>query len=497
MYTHMTHPTPTGIMEGGEAHTIPSLTPMTEKRITMAYQTINPYTGELVQSFPTATDEDVTKAIDRAQKAFLCWRHTPYSKRADVMSKIAVILRERKDEFAALLTLEMGKIRVEAQAEVELSAKIADYCATYSADLLAPRNLTAKGFPENTVQLVNDPLGVLFVVEPWNFPYYQIIRVAAPQISAGNTILLKHASNVPQCAATFEAIFKEAGAPEGVFQNLYISHSQSDLIINDPRVRGVALTGSERAGAVIAATAATALKKSTLELGGADAFLVLEDADIPKAASWASFGRHWNAGQVCCSSKRLIVVDAVYDEFVEHYRAEVAKLVAGDPGDAATTLAPLSSAEALDRLKEQVDRAIENGAHAEAVDVPIPDQGNFFAPVILTDITNDNPAFFEEFFGPVTQLYRVADEQEAIDIANASPFGLGGSVFTQDIERGRQVARKLDTGMVYINQPTKVEADVPFGGVKRSGYGHELIDLGLFEFVNQKVVAVSDIDGPF
>lgn len=463
----------------------------------MAYQTINPYTNEVVASFPTATDEEITSAIAKAHEAFLSWRETSFEQRAELMRNTAAILRERQDEYAELITLEMGKLLSEAKAEVELSAGIAEYYANRAADLLAPRYIKARNFPDDAVALVNDPLGVLFMVEPWNFPFYQIIRVAAPQLSAGNTLVMKHASNVPQCAAAFEKIFIDAGAPDGLFQNLYASHNQSELIINDPHIRGVALTGSEPAGASVASAAAKALKKSTLELGGADAFIVLEDAEIEKAASWAAFGRHWNAGQVCCSSKRLIIVDEVYDRFMELYRKDVARLKAGDPRDPETTLAPLSSASAVELLSRQLDEAIQHGASAETIGAPVPNQGCFFQPTILTDIAKENPAFHQEFFGPVSQVYRVADEREAIDIANDSPFGLGGSVFTRDIERGRQVARRLDTGMVFINQPTKVEADVPFGGVKRSGYGHELIDLGLLEFVNQKVVAVSDIDGTF
>ena len=463
----------------------------------MAYKTINPYTGKELKSFPTATDEEVDQAIEDAHKAFLSWRESSFKERADLMRGVARILRERKEEYASLITLEMGKLLSEARGEVELSAQIAQYYADYAADELAPRVLASKDFAEGAVQLVNDPLGVLFIVEPWNFPFYQIIRVAAPQLSAGNTIVMKDASNIPQCAAAFEEIFKEAGAPKGVFRNLYISHDQSDRIIANPLIRGVALTGSEKAGAAVAEAAARSLKKSTLELGGSDAFIVLEDADVQKAASWAAIGRNWNAGQVCVSSKRLIVTDAVYDEFLEAYRSHVAQLRAGDPRDPSTTLAPLSSASAVRLLTKQVDEAVAHGATLEYLGSSVPEEGFFFQPAILTNVTKDNPAYSQEFFGPVAQLFRVADEQAAIELANDSPFGLGGSVFTRDIERGRQVARRLDTGMVYINQPTKVAADIPFGGVKHSGYGHELIDLGIHEFVNQKVVGVADIDGKF
>ena len=289
----------------------------------------------------------------------------------------------------------------------------------------------------------------------------------------------------------------DAGLPVGGFKNLYATREQLETIINDPRVHGVALTGSEAAGAVVAAQAGKALKKSTMELGGADAFVVLDDADIDKAVKWAVFGRHWNAGQVCCSSKRIIVVEEVYDAFLEKYKASVAVLKAGDPMDPTTTLAPLSSQSAADDVQKQVEDAIKHGATATVIGAAIPERGAFVQPVLLTDLTKDNPAYYREFFGPVSLVFRAKSESEAIEIANDSPFGLGGSVFTQNIERGRQVAAQISTGMVYINHPTAVKADLPFGGVRRSGYGRELIGLGLKEFVNHKLIGVTDIDGQF
>jgi len=463
----------------------------------MPYTTTNPYTGEIVKTFPTATDEEVTAAIAAADMAFQSWKNTPIAERMQVLANTARILRERHAEYAQILTLEMGKLISEAEAEVELSAKILDYYVEHGAEQLNPRTLLAEGFDEGAVKLVYEPLGVLYLVEPWNFPYYQIVRVGAPQLIAGNTLLLKHASNVPQAAAAFEALFREAGLPEGVFTNLYASHNHSELILSDPRVRGVALTGSEAAGAAVAATAGKYLKKSTLELGGMDVFLVLDDADVDKAAQWAVVGRHWNAGQVCVSSKRLIVVDAVYDRFLEKYRDGVAALKAGDPMDPATTLAPLSSQDAADLLATQVSDAVAAGAQAETLGDPVPAQGAFYQPTILPGIPPDNPGYTTEMFGPVTQLFRVADEDEAVRVANDSPFGLGGSVFTEDPERARRVAAQIDTGMVFVNHPTGVKADIPFGGVKTSGYGHELIDLGLHEFVNIKAVVETPIDDAF
>ncbi|MCH4160463.1 MAG: NAD-dependent succinate-semialdehyde dehydrogenase [Bifidobacterium sp.] len=463
----------------------------------MAYATINPYTEEQVASFPTATDEEVKAAITSADKAFVSWRNTSFAQRAGILAKVAEILRERHTEFAKILTLEMGKLLSEAEAEVELSAQIIDYYVQHAEQQLQPRTLPSTDYQEGRAKLVYEPLGVLYLVEPWNFPYYQIVRVSAPQLMAGNTLLLKHASNVPQSALAFEKLFKEAGLPNGVFTNLFASHDQNELILSDPRVKGVALTGSEGAGSAVAALAGKYLKKSTLELGGSDPFIVLEDADVKKAAQWAVTGRHWNGGQVCVSSKRLIVVDAVYDEFLDAYRSGVAALKAGDPTDTETTLAPLSSKSAVDILSTQVDEAVKAGAHAETLGEPVPEHGAFYQPTILTGITADNPAYTTEMFGPVTQLYRVADEEEALAVANATPFGLGGSVFTSDSARAWKAAQRITTGMVFINHPTGVKADIPFGGVNRSGYGHELIDLGIHEFVNIKVIAEPDIDDAF
>ncbi|WP_340689424.1 aldehyde dehydrogenase family protein [Klebsiella oxytoca] len=302
---------------------------------------------------------------------------------------------------------------------------------------------------------------------------------------------------MPQCANTFEKLMLEAGLPVGGFKNLYATRDQLATIIDDPRVQGVALTGSEGAGSIVAAQAGKALKKSTMELGGSDAFVVLADADLDKTVKWAVFGRHWNAGQVCCSSKRIIVIESIYDEFVKRYTAEVAKLKSGDPLDIETDLAPLSSLGAADGVRKQVEQAVVHGATATIIGNEIPQQGAFMRPVMLTDLTPDNPAYYWEFFGPVSLIFKARDETEAVAIANDSPFGLGGSVFTQNIKHGLEVAANISTGMVYINHPTAVKADLPFGGVRRSGYGRELIGLGLKEFVSHKLIAVTDINGSF
>ncbi|MDX5626711.1 MULTISPECIES: NAD-dependent succinate-semialdehyde dehydrogenase [unclassified Brenneria] len=463
----------------------------------MAYATTNPYTGELIKTFPDATDAEVSSAIEHAHATFLTWKNTSFAERRAVIQRAADLLRKDSDEHAKLLTLEMGKLFTEAKAEVELSAQIFEYYAKNAESLLAPEKLPVADPAEGDAVVYHDPLGVLLAIEPWNFPYYQIARIIAPQLSAGNTVLLKHASNVPQSAARFERLMLEAGLPAGGFKNLYATRSQIELILNDPRVQGVALTGSEDAGALVAQQAAKALKKSTLELGGADAFVVLADAELQKTAKWAVFGRHWNGGQVCVSSKRMIIVDEVYDDFLKLYTDGVAGLRAGDPLSPETTLAPLSSQKAADEVKEKIQFAVDHGATATEVGPKVPESGAFVQPTILTDITPDNPAYYMEFFGPVSMLFRAKDEDDAIRIANDSPFGLGGSVFTQDEQHGAEVAKKISTGMIFVNHPTMVKADLPFGGVRRSGYGRELIGLGIKEFVNHKLINIVDIDAEF
>lgn len=463
----------------------------------MAYSTVNPYTGELIKTFPDATNEDVEQALTDAHHAFLRWRETSYAERAQILQNAANLLRTNKDKYAKLLTLEMGKLFTEAQGEVEISAQICEYYVEHAEAMLAPDTIVSKDPAVKKASIVHEPLGVLLAIEPWNFPFYQIARILAPQLSAGNTLLLKHASNVPQSAAAFEALMAEAGLPQGAFQNLYPTRDQVNTIIADPRVRGVALTGSEGAGAIVAAQAGKAMKKSTLELGGADAFVVLADAELDKTVKWAVFGRHWNAGQVCVSSKRMIIVDSVYDEFLKRYTAGVEQLRAGDPMDPATTLAPLSSQGAADEVKEKIKQAVQFGATATEVGPKVPEKGAFVQPTILTNITPDNPAYYWEFFGPVSMILWAEDEDDAVAIANDSPFGLGGSVFGKDESHAETVANRISTGMVFVNHPTAVKADLPFGGIRNSGYGRELLDLGLKEFVNHKLVAVTDIDGNF
>jgi len=459
----------------------------------MTYQSINPYNGTVLKTFEELTDAQLEIAVHTAQQCFKTWRHTTFAHRSEVLKRAAAILRSRVEDFARPITLEMGKLIEESRGEVALSADILDYYAENAERFLAPQQLTpASG--EATIE--SSPFGVLFGIQPWNFPYYQLARFVAPNLMAGNVVLVKHASSVPQCAAAFADLFVEAGAPLGAYTNLMISKSQIAVVIADPRIKGVALTGSEEAGAVVAGQAGEALKKSTMELGGSDAFIVLEDADLDETVKWALWGRINNAGQSCIAAKRFIVVEAVADRFLEKFTTAMAGLKTGDPMDKATTLAPLSSNEALDKLVDQVDRAVVKGARAVLGGKRFDGSGAFMQPTILTDIDSENPAYSEEFFGPVALFFRVTDEDAAVTLANDSRFGLGGSVFTRDIARGKRVANRIDTGMVFINHPTWTAADLPFGGIKQSGYGRELSSLGIQEFVNKKLIRVVDIHTP-
>jgi succinate-semialdehyde dehydrogenase/glutarate-semialdehyde dehydrogenase len=455
----------------------------------MAYQTTNPYTGEVTSTFDELGDGPLEAKLAAAASCFKHdWRHRSFAQRKAVLLRAAALMRERSQALSGLITLEMGKLIQQSAGEVALSAAILGYYAEHAEALLAPEKLvTGKG--EAVVE--SAPIGVLFGVEPWNYPYYQIARFAAPNLMAGNVVMVKHASNVPQCALAFEQLMRDAGAPEGAYTNLFVSKDQVAKVIDDDRIRGVALTGSEGAGAVVAARAGKNLKKSTLELGGSDAFIVLEDADLDKAVRHAVSGRMGNTGQACTASKRIIVVEAIADAFLQKFQGAMAAFEPGDPMDEGTTLGPLSSAQALDALLSQVDEALGHGARALIGGRRIEGQaGAFMQPTILVDIDASNPAFKKEFFGPVALFFRVADEDAAVALANDSPFGLGGSVFTQDIERARRVARRIETGMVFINSSAVSSPELPFGGVKNSGYGRELSGAGIQEFVNKKLIRV-------
>lgn len=459
----------------------------------MSYQSINPYNGELVGTFEEQTDPQLETAIATAATCFERWRRLSFGERAVIVAKAATILREHAENYARPVTLEMGKLFTESMGEVMLSADILDYYATHAERFLALEQLK----PESGEAVIeSSPLGVLFGVQPWNFPYYQLARFAGPNLMAGNVVTVKHSGTVPQCAIAFEQLWWEAGAPDGTYTNLLISHDQVLAVIDDPRIRGVALTGGVAAARSVAARAGKNVKKSTMELGGSDAFIVLEDADLDMTLTWAVWAKMNNMGQCCIAAKRLIIVEAVADEFLEKFKAAMEALEPGDPMDKSTTLAPLSSEAALVQLLKQIDEALACGATLVLGGKRLDRPGCFMQPTILTDIKPDNPAYRDEFFGPVALIFRVKDDEDAITLANDSDYGLGGSVFTQDIERGKRIASRIETGMVFINHPTWTAADLPFGGIKNSGYGRELSRLGIEEFVNKKLVRVSPIDAP-
>ncbi len=469
------------------------LAPTSKVKPTPAYQSVNPYDGKVVKTFATLTNSQLEDKLALAARCYETWRHTSYRDRAVVVAKAAAILQARADEFARTMTLEMGKRISEARGEVEFSSAILSYYAKNAERFLAPVKLNPT---IGEAHMESSPLGAIFCIEPWNFPYYQLARVAGPQLMAGNVLVVKHAGCVPQCAIAFEKLWSEAGAPVGLYTNLLISHAQSEHLVDDPRIKGVALTGSIASGRSLAARAGKNLKMSSMELGGSDAFIVLEDADLEHTVKWAVWGRMYNTGQTCCAAKRFIIVDQLADKFLEKFKSALADLKPGDPMDETTTLGPLSTESALLALLKQVDSAVAHGAKVLLGGKRVDRPGAFMAPTILTDITPDNPAFRDEFFGPVALLFRVKDEAAAIALANDSDFGLGGSVFTQDSARGQRVASRIDTGMVFVNNISWSDAELPFGGIKNSGYGRELGDMGIQQFVNKKLVRTASIAAP-
>lgn len=450
------------------------------------YAVTNPATGETVKAYPTATDEHISAAVTTADTAFKAWNRTALADRVKLLSRVAELYTERRDELAAIVTREMGKPVFQAQIEVDIVASIYRYYAENGPGFLEDEELeVAAG---GTAIVRKDGLGVLLGIMPWNFPYYQVARFAAPNLMNGNTILLKHAPQCPESALAMEQIFHDAGAPEGAYLNIFATNGQVADIIADPRVQGVSLTGSERAGSAVAEIAGRNLKKVVLELGGSDAFLVLDTADLDQAATHALFGRFGNTGQACNAAKRIIVADAVYDLFVEKFVSAVASVKVGDPTEADTFMGPLASAAALDGLAEQVDDAIAKGAAVLIGGGRLDQPGSWFQPTVLAGVTGDMRAFSEELFGPVAVLYRVFSEDEAVELANNSVYGLGAVIQSSDPAKAAEIADRLETGMVYINEAPGTAAELPFGGIKRSGVGRELGKYGMDEFVNRKLI---------
>lgn len=454
--------------------------------ILMAYETKYPFTNEVLKSYDNISDDTIEDILATSHALYKKWRkEDTLANRKEQLHEIAEILRRDVDKYAEIMTKDMGKLFVEAKGEIELCADIADYYVDNADNFLTPRHLETD---TGDAYYLRQSTGVILAVEPWNFPFYQIMRVFAPNFIVGNPMVLKHASICPGSAQAFEDLVKEAGAEDGSFTNLFVSYEQVAKIIADPRITGVCLTGSERGGASIAEEAGKNLKKTTLELGGNDAFIILDDANLDELKSLLPDVRLYNAGQVCTSSKRFIVTEKNYDAFLDILLESFKGAKWGDPMDPETTLAPLSSAGAKEDVLAQIKLAVDNGAKVLYGNEPIDHPGNFVTQTILTDITKDNPIYNQEIFGPVASVYKVATEEEAIELANDSSYGLGGTVFGTDVDRVHEVAAQIETGMSFINAGWASLPELPFGGVKNSGYGRELSELGFTAFVNEHLV---------
>ena len=444
------------------------------------YAVVDPATGDVVKEYPTATDEQIEAAVSAAAAAFTSWsKTTSVADRAELIRKVAALHNERKDELAAIIQREMGKPLDQSVGEVEFSAAIYEFYADNAEKFLADEPIDLLD-GQGSALIRRGPVGVLLGIMPWNYPYYQVARFAGPNLVLGNTIVLKHAPQCPQSAAALAQIFLDAGYPEGAYVNVYATNEQIAQVIADPRIQGVSLTGSERAGAAVAEIAGRNLKKVVLELGGSDPFILLSSDDLEATVDAAVDGRFENTGQACNAAKRIIVAESVYDEFLDKFTKKVLAKADG--------LAPLSSVAAAERLEDQVQRAVAAGASLTSEGRR---NGAFFPPGVLTGLSPDSPAAKEELFGPVATVYKVADEDAAVELANDTPFGLGSYVFTTDTEQAKRVADKIEAGMVFVNAVGAEGAELPFGGVKRSGFGRELGRFGIDEFVNKKLIRIA------
>ncbi len=459
----------------------------------MTILSINPATEEQLAAFEEFTPEQIEQAIAGAYEAFRAWAASPFERRSEVLSQAARYLRRNRERFARLMTLEMGKPIVESEAEVDKCAWVCDYYAENAQRFLSPEVVQTNA---RESYVAYEPLGVVLGIMPWNFPFWQVFRFAVPTLAAGNTVLLKHASNVPQCSLAVEEVFRESGLPEGAFRSLLVSGRDVAAIIRDRRVRAVSLTGSSATGAEVAALSGQAIKKTVLELGGSDPFIVLADADLPAAAEMAARARFINSGQSCIAAKRFIVVREVADEFERLFVNEAARYKVGDPLDRDTRIGPLARADLRDALEAQVRRTVEQGAQVALGGERIGSRGYFYAPTVLTGVSPDMVAACEETFGPVAAVIRVSDTDEAIRVANDTPYGLGANLWTGNIEQARQLARRIEAGAVFINGMVASDPRLPFGGVKMSGYGRELSVFGIREFVNIQTVWIGPAQGP-
>lgn len=456
----------------------------------MSMQTsINPATGEVIKHYPQHSSEQVQRMIAQAHAAYLEWRNVPIAERARYLTKVSDVLLAKKDDYARLIALEMGKPLAQGIAEVEKCASTARYFAENGPTFLADRAVSTE-YRKSYVAF--RPIGIILGVMPWNFPLWQVFRFALPSLMAGNVGLLKHASNTPGCALAIASVFKDAGLPEHAFQSLLIPGSRVEEVIADPRVAAVTLTGSTPAGRAVAATAGKYLKKTVLELGGSDAYLVLADADIEHAIKTCGSSRVLNCGQSCVSAKRLIVHESLKEKFEQGLLELFQKQIIGDPLDAKTTMGPMSRADLRDELHDQVQRSIAAGARCLTGGKVLAGKGAYYPPTILTDVKKGTPAYTEEMFGPVAVIIPVRDDEDAIAIANDSIFGLGGAVFSKDIARAEAIARdRVESGACFVNMMVRSDPRLPFGGIKESGYGRELASFGMHEFVNIKTVVVA------
>ncbi len=451
------------------------------------YHVTDPATGEVVQTFPVATDAEVEAAVAASVTAFAEWRATPIEKRAAIVKRIAELFAERATELGELITKEMGKSPSQAVGEAEYSTDIFNYYADNGPALIADRPLPG----HDGGRIEYRPIGTILGVMPWNYPYYQVARWAAPNLIVGNTMILKHAENCPTSALAIAEIFKDAGVPDGVYSNLFANHDQVAQLVADPRVAAVSLTGSERAGTAVAEAAGRHLKKVVLELGGSDPYIILDTDDVDAAAETAWETRMENVGQACNSNKRLIVMEEYVDEFVAGLTKRAAALTPREPGDDSDDkYSPMVSRKAAEELQAQVQDAVQKGATLHTGGTIVSDKGAYFAPAVLSGVTPEMRAYKEELFGPVAVVYSVSSDDEAIELANTSDYGLGGAVFSTDEARAIRVAEQLEVGMANVNTPAGEGADVPFGGVKRSGFGRELGPLGIDEFVNKRLFYV-------
>jgi len=451
------------------------------------FEVIHPATAEIVAQFHWHSSKELTRRVERTAREFTLWRQTSIAERAAMLRHVAKLLRDKRDAYARLITGEMGKPIVESRAEIDKCAWGCDYYADHAAQFLEPEGVETDG-AQSFIRF--EPLGVILAVMPWNFPFWQVFRFAAPALAAGNAILLKHASSVPGCAAAIERLFERAGSPHGVFANLRIPSDEVETVIRHPAVRGVTLTGSEQAGAAIASQAGKHLHKCVLELGGSDPFIVLDDVNVDEVAARAAAARTQNAGQSCIAAKRFIVLEGIADRFEKALTEKMKSLRIGDPYDEHTHIGPLARGELREALDQQVSRSIKQGAQllcgGRCVDGP----GFFYWPTVLSQVTPGMPVFDEETFGPVAAVVRAIDPEHAVHLANQSKYGLGASVWTKDIELGMSLVEDIEAGCVFINDIVKSDPRLPFGGVKRSGYGRELSVYGIREFVNIKTVRI-------